>query len=233
MKNKEKERVHGIPQEGLKAIACITMLADHIGAIFFPEFVWLRIAGRISFPLFCFLLSEGAARTRNPKNYALRLSAGALISEVPYDLAFFGRLTWGKQSVMVTLLIGYLAIWAMQHCKYRVERFCICIVAGVLALISKCSYGTPGVAMMLMFYLTRGHRKRYLEQVLLVAGLCLLIPSQTVLVAGWQLPIQLLGVAAMLFVCQYNGQKLSRSTLLQSGFYLFYPAHLVFLLMLT
>ena len=42
----------GISQEGLKLIACVTMLIDHIGAVFFPHLQWLRIIGRLSFPLY-------------------------------------------------------------------------------------------------------------------------------------------------------------------------------------
>ena len=83
----------GLPQEGLKLIACITMLIDHIGAVFFPSLILLRIIGRLSFPIYCFLLAEGAAHTKHAPRYALRLLLCALISELPYDLAFSGKLT--------------------------------------------------------------------------------------------------------------------------------------------
>ena len=50
----------GLSQEGLKLIACVTMLIDHIGAAFVPSMLWLRVVGRIAFPIYCFLLAEGA-----------------------------------------------------------------------------------------------------------------------------------------------------------------------------
>ena len=106
-----------ISQEGLKLIACITMLIDHIGAIFFPDLDSLRIIGRIAFPIYCFLLVEGAHYTRNPKKYACRLLIGAILSEIPFDLAFAGRNNWYSCSVMVTLLLGYGAILAMEQVK--------------------------------------------------------------------------------------------------------------------
>ena len=78
-----------ISQEGLKLIACVSMLADHVGAVFFPGSI-LRFMGRLAFPIYCFLLTEGACHTRNPKRYALRLLSGILLSELPYDVLFYG-----------------------------------------------------------------------------------------------------------------------------------------------
>ena len=53
----------------LKMIAIITMLIDHVGHVIFPEIAILRIIGRFSFPIFCFLLVEGFFHTSNVKKY--------------------------------------------------------------------------------------------------------------------------------------------------------------------
>ena len=42
----------------LKMIAIITMVIDHVGAVLFPMNMMFRYIGRISFPLFVFLLVE-------------------------------------------------------------------------------------------------------------------------------------------------------------------------------
>ena len=82
-----------LSQEWLKIIACVIMLIDHIGAVLLPQYIWLRYIGRIAFPIYCFLLAEGVHYTKNPQKYGLRLAAGALLSEIPFDLALFGGVT--------------------------------------------------------------------------------------------------------------------------------------------
>jgi hypothetical protein len=71
----------------LKILAIITMTIDHIGAIFFPTLDILRIIGRISFPLYCYLLVLGVESTQSIKNYFIRLVAFALLSQIPFFLA--------------------------------------------------------------------------------------------------------------------------------------------------
>ena len=102
----------------LKWIAAAAMTADHTGIVFgaaLPEWAaaCLRIAGRVSLPLFCFFVAEGARRTRSRGKYALRLLAFAFASEIPFDLMLSGRpFDPLCQNVLFTLLFGLLAVWA-------------------------------------------------------------------------------------------------------------------------
>lgn len=141
----QAQKKKGISGSTVKIIAVVTMLIDHVAAALLTRVIisrgyfyalqgaqsyldWMnkngllliimqlmRLIGRLGFPIFCFLLVEGFQRTRNVKKYALRMGLFALISEIPFDLAFSGRV-WasGYQNVYFTLLIGLLALWAFD-----------------------------------------------------------------------------------------------------------------------
>ena len=219
-------------QEALKVIACVTMLTDHVGAVFLP-WTWPRIIGRLSFPIFCFLLAEGVFRTRHPGKYALRLAIMALVAELPFDYCFFGGIRLGHQNVMVTLLLGFCALQAGKNLENFFLKLLVALPFLFLAEYLKSDYGVEGVLLVLIFGLTRD---------LPWSGLCRAILILLVFYdpGGWGtfsllgIPVnrQSLCVLAMVPITLYSGEKNSYNKWLQWGFYLFYPAHMAFLALL-
>ena len=124
----------GISGAILKWLALVTMLIDHIGATIIRHYRILpncpasikltyeimRNIGRIAFPIFIFLLVEGYQHTKSRKKYLMRLLVFAVISEVPFDMAFKNSF-WniGYQNVFFTLSLGLIAIWLMDEIKKR------------------------------------------------------------------------------------------------------------------
>ena len=94
----------------LKIIAMISMVIDHVGDMIFPELLWLRMIGRLAMPVFAFCITEGYIHTRNRKKYLLRMGIFALISEVPFDLAFEGKIGLSHQNIMVSFFISIVAL---------------------------------------------------------------------------------------------------------------------------
>lgn len=215
----------GLSQEALKSIACITMLLDHIGATMVRGYT-LRIIGRIAFPIFCFLMAEGAYHTKNPRKYCLRLMIGMLLSELPFDLAFRLKPTWEYQSVMVTLLLGFVVVEIIQNTRYDLVK--LLAVGGGFALAewANTDYGGCGVLLIVFFSQTRG--KLWLQTVM-VAMFAWMLNSVRIPVFGLSIPIEMFAVLSMIPIALYSGRKGTSSKAVQWGFYLFYPVHLTVL----
>ena len=230
----------------LKTIACITMLVDHIGAscieagLLLPELetgevsggAWdqlslfqldrvLRFTGRLAFPIFCFLLVEGFVHTHNVKGYLGRLVLFGLLSEVPFDLAFFRTPFYpGAQNVYWTLALGVLAMAGLKRFEKEngLPGWQGLVWAGgcaALALAANTDYSASGVLIICALYLTRTDRKR---QCLVGAVLFL---------------FELTAPLAFVLVWFYNGQRGACSPLQKKAFYWFYPVHLALLACIT
>lgn len=223
----------GLTGSTLKIIAMITMLIDHIGAAVLTRMIYstgdmavydiymiLRKIGRISFPIFCFLLVEGFVHTSDKKKYAIRLGIFALLSEVPFDLAFQSQVIgFEYQNVFFTLLLGLLAMIGCQYIeeKYPVrnmqvifmELLTIGVCMGAAELL-KTDYGASGIGCIILLYILRG-RQFYP----LLAGWILYLDNWT-------------AIFGFLLTLFYNGK---RGISLKYAFYLFYPVHLLVLYM--
>lgn len=204
----------------LKLIACLSMFIDHLGAVCFSGMMGFRIIGRLAFPIFCFLLVEGAVHTRNMKKYILRMGIFALISEVPFDLAFYHRLVYtGHQNVFFTLGLGLLAIWFLEHPIEQLDipdvlyKLLVIIAAGLIAEFFNTDYGFTGIAVICIFYYLRGQPQ-------------LKYPIAAILLAAMG-GVEFYAVLALIPILLYNGQRGRQTKVMQYGFYIFYPAHLL------
>lgn len=225
MENQVSRKGKGITGSTLKLIAIITMFIDHIGAaivekmpsfsisqgnrLFYFDMV-LRYIGRIAFPIFCFLLIEGFIHTRDTKKYAFRLFLFALISEIPFDLAFKGHiLEFGYQNVFFTLLFGLLTLMAVKYFEKNKIMMIISMLVGIMtAQFLHTDYAGFGVAFILLLYFL--HNKIILRNI---------IGSIAVL---WELTAPI----AFIPITLYNGERGIR---MKYFFYIFYPAHLLLL----
>ena len=73
------------------------------------------LVGRIAFPLFAFLLVEGFLHTRSRFRYAGNLLLFAALSEVPFDLALYGRPFFRMhQNTLFTLFLALLMLILLE-----------------------------------------------------------------------------------------------------------------------
>jgi len=202
----------GIDAFTLKMIAAVTMLIDHTGYIFFPQYVFLRIIGRIAFPIFAFLIVEGFMHTRDVKKYIYRMIAFALITEIPFDFAFYGTVNWGHQNVLITFTLALLALYIDRQYSRKVG-IAAAFGLALLAEFIGSDYGMFGVIVVMMFYWN--YDRFYNKLIFGTATLTLLVSSY-----------QIFDVMAMIPIGLYNGKK---GIGVKYFFYVFYPGHLLIL----
>lgn len=204
----------GLDSFTLKWIALIAMMIDHIGAVLFPDVIMLRIVGRISFPIYAFLVTEGFFHTRDVKKYMLRLLAFAFLSEIPFDLAVNGTiLEFGHQNIFFTLCIGVFFMYAYSQQTATWEKVLCVIFVTLLGDVFMVDYGAWGVLMIFCFYIFRERKgMKYFT-----------VGCINVIAFGY---IQSFAVFSFLPIALYNGKK-GRG--LKYFFYAAYPIHLLIL----
>ena len=204
----------------LKLIAVVSMLIDHVGYVLFPHLRWMRIAGRLAMPIYCFCASEGLAHTRDRKKY-LRVFIFAMISELPFDLAFNGGPELGYQNVMFTFACAILGVDLFEYILSKsrsAENTVFALIAALLfsalAELMNTDYGIFGVILIYVFYFFRPYPLfRLAAAALFIAVTC------------WG-DFEIYCLPAFLLLLAYNGQ---RGAGLKYLFYVFYPLHLAVL----
>lgn len=215
----------------LKMIAIITMLIDHTAAVLIPQsepiHLYMRMIGRIAFPIFCYLIVEGFYHTRNVKKYILRLSAFALLSEIPFDLAIYKQVFyWNHQNIYFTLAIGLIVVsgvhWVSnQYSKNtilsKLLQVLVMLAGCVAATLLKTDYMFMGVVMIVIFYQFRGKKIELIFSVLVVTMF-------------YGIGIELLATLSLILIFLHNGEKGPSG---KYFFYVFYPAHLLILYLIS
>lgn len=233
-----------IDATGLHFIAMALMLTDHLWATVVPGNQWMTYLGRLAFPIFAFLISEGYAHTSNFKKYALRLLLFGVISEIPFDLMYGSTVFYPfHQNVMFTLLLGLLAIRGLDRAKQK--RTAKSVALGLLTLLGTClaaaigmtDYGVQGVLTVVAFYVFRSCPFALLAPLGQLVSLVLL---NVVFSQGLCIPMRIFGhaiefntqgfaVLALPIIWLYNGKKGHSSRFIKYGSYAFYPIHMLVL----
>lgn len=243
----------GITSFILHVIAMSLMFCDHLWGTFLGNYEWLGYLGRIAFPLFAFMLTEGFMHTGNRKKYALRMLIFALISEIPFNL-MMGHSVIGPfhQNVLWTFLIGigmlslYEKVKTYRYTLVRVLLYFLITVAGyALGFVGFVDYFGYGILMIGLFYFTRIDRKMKPAPKMLFALLQLVAMYwiNCEMMMGMMIPVSFFGfeteiykqgfaLLALPFIWMYNGEQGPYNKTIKNVYYWFYPVHLLVLGML-
>jgi len=212
----------------LKIIAMISMAIDHVGAVFFPDAMWFRMIGRLAMPIFSFCIAEGFTHTKDKKKYLCRLGVFALISEIPFDLAFEGKVGFTHQNIMLSFFLAVAALilydWIVDeenpernHSSVVKTVLGVCVVGAIslLSFLLRADYTFFAVIAVFLFYV---FRKRH-PLIRAGAGVAFLTITRTI---GYYVTTGF----SFIPLAMYNGKK---GKGLKWLFYLFYPGHLLLL----
>lgn len=203
------------------------MLADHIGLALLPGVPVLRVIGRMSFVLYCFLLTEGFLHTRSRRAYLLRLLVLAVVSEVPYDLFLFAQPFYPlEQNVFFTLALSLCALHVVERGAQDQPLRSVAVLIGLClaSMVLRVSYAWLGIMLCVCFY---AYRESPLRRAAGVAAMELLYAA-SLLCGGealsWALT-QLLALFSLFPIACYNGKRGTRA--LRLFFYAAYPLSLL------
>jgi len=159
----------GLSTNTLKVLAIVAMVCDHAPHLlqnwqelyYASPWFLLHAFGRITAPVFFFLLALGYRRTRNANRYTLRLLVFACISYLPYIWYFKDALPNSQNflelNVIFTMFFGLLLLRSVREIRnIAVKAVCIvlCLLGGYW-----CDYGLFGLAMILICDLARDSRR--------------------------------------------------------------------------
>ena len=212
----------GLTGNQLKLIAMISMTIDHIGADLLPQWQVLRIIGRLSMPIYAYMIADRCHYTHDRRAYFLRLFGLALLCQVVY--AAVDRSLY--QCILVTFSLSVALICAVEWAQKKRTPGAVLATAvlfiGIYFVCEKLSlflpgfhvdYGIWGVLLPVIVYF--GGRD------IVAFGLGVLLLCLSIGHTQWwaMLSVPLLAL--------YNGQRGKHR--LGWLFYLYYPPHLVIL----
>ena len=212
----------------IKIIAILLMVIDHIGLFLLNNSIICRALGRLSFPLFVFLLLDGFYRTRNIRRYAARILFLWALSIVPYNLAFYGNMLSFYQNVFAALFL-YLCLFCIIDNVYlnTYQKAIGAIVFVILAEWLGIEYGWYGVALAVVMFNYRQYGKDLaLAQILLLTTIYALLTQNY---------LSILASFAIVLLPPNQGEFLESrcpNKLLSWSMYFFYPVHLWFFALL-
>ena len=227
----------------LHIMGMIFMLCDHLWGTIVPGNDWLTCIGRLTFPIFAFLIVEGYFHTRNLKKYVQRLLLFAVLSEIPFNLAMGSSVIYPiHQNVLWSFLIAIGLIYWNEKAKasrklwQRILVGCVTVVLGyILGILTMVDFYHAGILTVLVFYFFRqGKWWSYIGQFAclwyinmeMLGGFSYMITfmGQTLFV-----PRQGFALLALIPIWLYRGKKGYHSKWLQYFNYAFYPVHLLIL----
>lgn len=223
-------------RDTMKYIAVFTMTCNHIARMFLTpgnfSYEILSDIGYFAAMTMCFFLVEGYYCSHDRKKYALRLLIFAILSQIPYHLAFHD----GQLNMLFTLWICFVLIDILNRPFAQWERTTAILFLFFMSFL--CCWKIVAPLAVYLFVKYRGRKQELMKSCCIITGLFVLLNFSTYLndfsisKAAYLALGNGLGMALsqVVLLCYYNGEKSTKHTMWNRWFfYIFYPAHLLIL----
>lgn len=223
----------------LKIIAIMTMTCDHIAEHWWYECaevwemlpVYMRMIGKLTFPILVYLFVEGYYHTRDRTKYLSRIAIFAAISTYPFYLA-----DGSPWNVLFTFLVGMMLLISKDKTVdlfpsipegfWMAVYFLIAMFASYE--LRMCDWGFPGIIAIYVAGQVKNIKVRaFVPGVILFSGQMLrcyveqVLRIDNIIIYGGCL----LSIGLLLL---YNGQRgYDKGWWVKYLFYIYYPAHLL------
>jgi len=199
-------------QNQIKYLATLLMLLDHIGLLL--EINELRLIGRLSFPLFCWVLARNWERRGEKTANALigRLLFFGIISQFPYILLV--------NRIELNILLSFLVCVLTFSEIHKTNKKLVLLLSGMAAAqFLNVSYGWFTVACPLLMISFKGNGKKGWWFCWISANVLYTVTC------GYF--IQIVAIVTPLIVMYHNPAKDKKPGEIEKKFfYYFYPIHL-------
>lgn len=212
----------------IELVAVVSMIIDHVGFVFFPEMIIFQIIGRLSFPLYAYLIALGYSRTKNGIIYFFRVLVLAIVSQW-----FFNYLISPiKLNVCFTLSFSIISLIVFESNRInKVLKLFLYILILFLALLLGCEYGSYGILLVLLFhlYIRNQHDKTY--KIYAITSIILLIIVSMFVFSFSIIHLYSILSLPIILLTPKNIQKIKVNSIKHIN-YLVYPLHLLIMFLI-
>ncbi len=220
----------GINGNQLKLIAAFAMVCDHVGRQILTQYDFLIIIGRISFPIFAYMIAEGCRYTKSRVKYLGLISGLAIGCQAIFYIAI-GAL---YQNTLITFSLSLITVFCLENFLQKKNFISgIIAIAELAAVLFIClilpeivkqgftiDYGIAGVLLPVIVYFMP-------EKWGKIAAVAAVIITVSII---WK-DNQWYALFSLPFLCFYNGERGKFN--LKYFFYIFYPAHLAIIYLIS
>ncbi len=217
----------------LKIIALFTMIIDHLTYLHldlpYNIYVICRLIGRISFPLYIFIITESLFYTKSKKKFINSLLVLAFISQVPFAFYFGNKLSY--LNVLFTLFFGSLIVYNIDNTikKPINKNITLLTISVFLPIIFRCDYDIIGSFSIPILYYSKIIFSKYKINTNIVSSIYIFFMLLLLYSSVW-LPYAYFGAITCVLILSYNKKEGKKFKLL---FQISYPLHISIFLLLN